>query len=123
MGMGGIMIGLFIVFMMMAPSTSMRGFLPLLLIFFGPAVFALLSRRSAAPVERRYDTAADAELHGEKPKRGESLAEMMSVLSDEELEDLHRRVKQRLANDIDNASIDDVATFDELLTQEKEKRQ
>ena len=57
-----------------------------------------------------------------KPKRGESLEEMMTLLSDEELDELHARAKERLAAAIDSGSPEDVQSFEELLARTKQKR-
>lgn len=68
------------------------------------------TRSEAAPTEK------------EKPKRGESLGELMSILNDEDIDDLRARVKQRLAEQIDNADVTEMETFEDLLDETKRKR-
>lgn len=123
-GMGGMLIGLFFLFIMMAPVVSLRGFLPFLLIFFAPALLALMARRRSEQPRQHplYEFDSPPEYEAEKPKRGEDWREMLSMMTDEELDDLHRRVRRRLADQIDSAGPDEIATFDELLTEAKEKR-
>lgn len=58
----------------------------------------------------------------EKPKRGESLDEMMAMLSDEDIDELRRRAKQRIAEQIDSGDVEEVQTFEELLSRTKQKR-
>jgi hypothetical protein len=58
----------------------------------------------------------------EKPKRGESLAELMSILNDEDIDDLRARVKLRLEEQIDSADADEMESFEDLLGETKEKR-
>jgi hypothetical protein len=121
-GMGGMVIGLIFLVLMLSPFVSLRGFLPFLLIFFAPALLALMSRRSARYEPRRmYDLDAPPEVEG-KLKQGETLAEMMAILDEDDIDELRRRVKARLAEQIESASLDEVATFDELLNEAKEKR-
>jgi hypothetical protein len=68
------------------------------------------ARRDAAPVEK------------EKPKRGESLGELMSILNDEDIDDLRARVKARLEEQIDSADMSEMETFADLLEETKRKR-
>jgi len=58
----------------------------------------------------------------EKPKRGESLGELMSILNDEDIDDLRARVKARLEEQIDHADAEEIETFADLLTEVKRKR-
>ena len=57
-----------------------------------------------------------------KLKRGESLEEMMSLLDDEDIDELRRRAKQRIAEQIDSGDVEEVQTFEELLSRTKQKR-
>ena len=58
----------------------------------------------------------------ERPKRGESLGELMSMLNDEDVDDLRTRVKLRLEEQIDSADAAEMETFADLLGEAKEKR-
>jgi hypothetical protein len=58
----------------------------------------------------------------EKPKRGESLGELMSILNDEDIDDLRARVKARLEEQIDTADASEMETFEDLLDETKRKR-
>ena len=58
----------------------------------------------------------------EKGKRGESIGELMSILNDEDIDDLRGRVKARLEEQIDSADADEVDTFAHLLDETKQKR-
>ena len=75
-----------------------------------------------APFARARTYTPDNSIPLEKPKRGESLEAMMSVLSDEDIDELRRRAKQRIAEQIDNGDVEDVQTFEELLSKTKQKR-
>ena len=57
-----------------------------------------------------------------KPKRGEALTELMSILNHEDIEDLRARVKARLEEQIDNADAEEIETFADLLSETKRKR-
>jgi hypothetical protein len=75
-----------------------------------------------APFSRRRMYIPYTDDRSEKPKRGESLEEMMTLLSDEDIDELRRRAKQRIAEGIDSGDIEDVQTFEELLSRTKQKR-
>lgn len=75
-----------------------------------------------APFSRRQTYRPYNNIPREKPKRGESLDEMMALLSDEDIDELRRRAKQRIAEQIDSGDIEDVQTFEELLSRTKQKR-
>jgi ABC-type bacteriocin/lantibiotic exporter with double-glycine peptidase domain len=72
---------------------------------------------------RKQSAAAAAQENAEKPKRGESLSELMSILNDEDIDDLRARVKARLEEQIDTADASEMETFEELLAEHKRKRQ
>lgn len=86
-------------------------------VFFGPIFLLglpfLLSR------SRGRGEAGEA---AAKPKHGESLSELMSILNEDDVEDLRARVKARLAEQIANANPDEIETFDSLLNTDKHKR-
>jgi hypothetical protein len=63
-----------------------------------------------------------AEPQKAKPKRGESLSELMSILNDEDIDDLRERVKARLEEQIDDANAEEIETFADLLAETKRKR-
>lgn len=88
----------------------------------GLPIAAYMSRRAL----RREDDTAES-LPGadqnEKPKRGDSLAELMALLNDEDIEDLRQRVKSRMIEQIDTGTPEEVETFEQLLeTPEKPSR-
>ena len=85
------------------------------LIFF---VFSLVF----APYARARTYTPYNNMPREKPKRGESVEEMMAMLSDEDIDELRRRAKQRIAEQIDSGDVEDVQTFEELLSRTKQKR-
>lgn len=66
---------------------------------------------------------ADMDASAGKPKRGESMGELMSILNDEDVDDLRTRVRARLEEQIDHADADEVETFADLLDETKQKRQ
>lgn len=119
-GIGSMLMGLFICMMLAAPGMRIGGFLPLLLIFFAPALLGMFSRSSTQA--RPYYNETGLPLSDEKPKRGGSLDEMMSLLDDDDIDDLRRRVKQRLMEQVDTSGADELETFEELLAQTKAKR-
>lgn len=84
------------------------------IVFFGVPVMSYLARRFGG---RRAGAAAD-----EKPKRGESLEELLALLNDDDLDDLRRRVKARLEDHVADGSPEEVAAFDDLLAEAKRRR-
>ena len=72
--------------------------------------------------QRTYTPYTDKGVPQGKLKRGESLEEMMTLLSDEDIDELRRRAKQRIADQIDSGSPEEVQTFEELLSRTKQKR-
>jgi hypothetical protein len=65
---------------------------------------------------------ASMDVRDGKPKRGESLDELMSILNDEDVDDLRGRVKARLEEQIDSADAEEMDTFADLLDERKRKR-
>ena len=63
-----------------------------------------------------------APVEQEKPKRGESLGDLMSILNEEDIDDLRARVKARLAEQIDSADESEIETFEELLNEEGKRK-
>ena len=86
-----------------------------LLIYASPVLlfFALRGRGKAPDTQKEADG---------KPKRGESLGDLMSILNHEDIEDLRARVKARLEEQIDSADADEMETFADLLDDQKQKR-
>ncbi|MBK8139148.1 MAG: hypothetical protein IPK52_25575 [Chloroflexi bacterium] len=88
-------------------------------------MFILAAYMSRRALRREDDTAeslpgAD---QNEKPKRGDSLAELMALLNDEDIEDLRQRVKSRMIEQIETGTPEEVETFEQLLeTPEKPSR-
>jgi hypothetical protein len=90
--------------------------LPAILIALPILAYVFWPRRGAATASGGMD-APD-----EKPKRGESLGELMSILNDEDIDDLRERVKARLEEQIDDANAEEIETFADLLDETKRKR-
>lgn len=88
--------------------------LPILFIL--SLVFASFSRRQT------YTPYTNTSVPQGKLKRDESLEEMMAMLNDEDIDELRQRARQRIAEQIDSADIEDVQTFEELLSRTKQKR-
>lgn len=58
-----------------------------------------------------------------KAKRGDNLAEMMALLDEDDIYDLRQRIKERLMDQIDSGSLEDVESFEHLLSsRERQKR-
>ena len=90
--------------------------LPVILIALPILAYIFWPRRGASKASGSMDTRA------EKPKRGESLSELMSILNDEDIDDLRRRVKARLEEQIDSADVEEIDAFAEMLDERKRKR-
>ena len=88
--------------------------------FFLVLPFVLYVRQGGRKGQARSESATAEQ--AEKPKRGESLSELMSILNDEDIDDLRARVKARLEEQIDNADPDEIETFADLLNETKQKR-
>lgn len=86
------------------------------IIFVLSLVFAPFARR------RTYTPYANSSVPRGKLKRGESLEELMSVLDDEDIDELRDRARRRIAEQIDSGDIEDVQTFEQLLSRTKQKR-
>jgi hypothetical protein len=84
-------------------------------------LYWMLSRqhtfRDTAAYRRMRDNLA-----GDKPKRGESLAELMAVLSEDDLYDLQQHIKRRLMEQADAGDDAYVETFEALLADAEAKR-
>lgn len=100
-------------------STFLGTMIPLALL--GLPILFVLSMVFAPYARARTHTPYN-NIPREKPKRGESLEEMMSLLNDEDIDELRRRAKQRIAEQIDSGSPEEVQTFEELLSRAKQKR-
>jgi len=74
-----------------------------------------------APYARRR-TYTNTSVPQGKLKRGESLEEMMSMLSDDDIDELRARARRRIADQIDSGSPEEVQTFEEMLSRTKQKR-
>ena len=124
---GALLVALFLgIFMSVALSggvPSTRTFMFIIPMFFFGVPFVLMSLRRA---NARSAAAANPEaVLDEKPKKakhGESLGELMSILNDEDIDDLRARVKARLEEQIDSADAEEIETFEDLLDQTKRKR-
>jgi len=72
------------------------------------------------------DTAASqrvrAILNGEKPKHGENLAELMSVLSDDDLYDLRQHIKRRFLEQAYAGDDREFESFEALLADVEARR-
>ena len=127
---GGIAFSILIILLLIGvagliPSASPLG----TLLFLGVGVivagmlflFVMLSLQSGT-----RDTAASqrvrAILNGEKPKHGENLAELMSVLSDDDLYDLRRHIKRRLLEQAYAGDDQEFESFEALLADVEAKR-
>ena len=121
----GFMICGFMTLLFSAGPTSIGGFLGTLIPFvlFGLPILFVLSL-VFAPFARpqTYRPYTNTSVPQGKLKRGESLEEMMSLLDDEDIDELRRRAKQRIAEQIDSGDVEDVQTFEELLSRTKQKR-
>jgi hypothetical protein len=99
------------------------------ILFYG-VVFIMISMVLLAWMLRRQETVRDTaayqrirnNLTGDKIKRGDSLAELMSVLSDDDLEELREHIKYRLMDQADAGDDDDFETFEALLADVQAKR-
>jgi hypothetical protein len=79
-------------------------------------LMSLAMLRLGSQVERLTEDRLRAERQRlEKPKRGDSLAELIDVLDDADAEDLRHHIKQRLMKQVDSGSTEDVESFEELL--------
>lgn len=101
-------------------STFLGTMIPFAL--FGLPILFVLSLVFAPYARARTYTPYNNNIPREKPKRGESLDEMMELLSDEDIDELRRRAKQRIAEQIDGGDMEEVQTFEELLSRTKQKR-
>jgi hypothetical protein len=84
-------------------------------------MFVMLSLQGSHRDSIAYQRVRDL-IDGDKPKRGESLAELMSALSDGDLYDLRQHIKRRLIEQADAGDDDDFETFEALLADVEAKR-
>ena len=117
----GLFLGIFLSAAFAAGSSYNRTILFMAPVFLLSVPAVLMSLRRAA---NRSANAARATpvRQPEKPKHGEALGELMSILNDEDIDDLRARVKARLEEQIDTADPDTVESFEDLLTEAKRKR-
>ncbi len=125
---GWVLAALLIVFALLLPflfrtPAAVRVYALVIPVFLvGLPAFAFVSRRLQSRKPIATDESSEAE-HGEKPKRGDSLAELMALLNDEDIEDLRQRVKSRMIEQIETGTPEEVETFEQLLeTPEKPSR-
>lgn len=90
--------------------------LPVILIALPIVAYVFWPRQGAATASGGMDAPA------EKPKHGESLGELMSILNDEDIDDLRERVKARLEEQIDDANAEEIETLADLLADVQAKR-
>ena len=114
-GVGGLIFGV-------SPLGGVLFFSVVMIMLSVVVLFWMLNR----PSQRYRDDAAlrraRAQLATGKPKRGSSLAELMSVLSDEDLYDLRQHIKHRLMDQVDAGDDATVETFEALLADAETKR-
>lgn len=93
----------------------------LLLAMFGLPILFILSLASSFMTKVRASAPyiSDAPI---KPKRSMTLDDMMTLLTDEDLDELRQRAKQRIMEQIDGGDVKDVQTFEDLLLNAKQKR-
>ena len=98
--------------------------------FFGVMILMIVAIVLVWVLNRASRTARDdaalrlerAQRAVEKPKRGSSLAELMSVLSDNDLYELRQHIKQRLLDQVDAGDDEYVETFEAILADAEAKR-
>jgi hypothetical protein len=123
LAMAGLVIGIVIAALVATRSPGVRviGFTVPVFVFGLPFIARLMRR--AAEYDARILGRDDAEDADEKPKRGESLGDLLTLLNEDDIEDLRHRVKARLDEHIETADPDEVESFDALLEEhEREKR-
>ena len=58
-----------------------------------------------------------------KAKRGDNLGEMLSMLDEEDVYEIRQRIKQRLLDRVDGGSVEDMESFEDLLSaRDRQKR-
>lgn len=121
--MGAMMCG-FLMLVFSASPVSAGAVIGTLIPFalFGLPILFVLSLVFAPFARQRSAMPGGSAYRPEKPKRGESLHAMLSMLSDEDIDELRQRAKQRIADQIDSGDIEEVQTFEELLSRTKQKR-
>ena len=121
---GLMLCGFMTLFMSAGPSSfgTMLGTLIPFALFGLPFLFILSLIFAPYSRYRTYTPYTNTSVPQGKLKRSESLEEMMSVLDDEDIDELRRRAKQRIAEQIDSGDVEEVQTFEELLSRTKQKR-
>lgn len=117
----GLFFGVLVSAAFAAGSPFTRNILFVVPVFLVSVPVVLMSLRRANSRSANAARAA-AEPQKTKPKRGESLGELMSILNDEDIDELRARVKARLEEQIDSADADEIETFEDLLAETKRKR-
>jgi len=73
--------------------------------------------------EKKSTAGTKAEATIAKAKRGDNLAEMLSMLDDEDVYEIRQRIKQRLLDRVDSGSAEDMESFEDLLSaRDRQKR-
>lgn len=113
--LAGLLIGLALFSLIMLRTPAVRIYALVIPVFLvGLPALAFVSRRLQSRKPIATDESSEAE-RGEKPKRGDSLAELMALLNEDDIEDLRQRVKSRMIEQINTGSPEEVETFEELL--------
>lgn len=76
-----------------------------------------------ADSEKKPMVSAKAEETIAKAKRGDNLAEMLSMLDEEDVYEIRQRIKQRLLDRVDSGSAEEMESFEDLLSaRDRQKR-
>lgn len=84
-------------------------------------MFVMLSLQGSRRDSVAYQRVRDV-IDGAKPKRGESLTELMSALSDDDLYEVRQYIKRRLMAQADAGDDDEFESFEALLADVEAKR-
>jgi hypothetical protein len=117
----GLFLGIFLSAAFAAGSSYNRTILFIAPVFLLSVPAVLMSLRRAANRRANAIRAAPVQPPG-KRKHGESLGELMSILNDEDIDDLRARVKARLEEQIDSADAEEIEAFEDRLDETKRKR-
>lgn len=118
----GLMIGIVIAALVATRSPGVRviGFTVPVFVFGLPFIARLIRR--AAAYDARILGRDESDASDQKPKRGESLGDLLTLLNEDDIDDLRLRVKARLEEHIDTADPDDMETFAELLGEHRRQK-
>ena len=127
---GVVALSILTILMLIGIGGLMFGVSPWGTILFYGVVFIMISMVLLAWMLRRQETVRDTaayqrirnNLTGDKVKRGDSLVELMSVLSDDDLEELREHIKYRLMDLVDAGDDAYVESFEALLVDVQAKR-